>query len=58
MVRLHAVVSGLKYYTCSTIKYDNCDLMHFPYDHYNITPPLTLAQVQAQNNSCPCSALH
>ena len=37
-----------------SIKYDNCDLMHFSYDHYDITPTLTLAQVQVQNNSCPC----
>ena len=45
-------------FLCFTIKYDNSDLMQFSYDHYDITPTLTLAQVQAQNNSCPCSALH
>ena len=32
--------------------------MHFSYDHYDINPTLPLAQVPAQNNSCPCSALH
>ena len=46
------------FFPCPTIKYDNCDLMHFSYDHYDITPTLTLVQVQVQNNSCPCSALH
>ena len=45
-------------FPCPTIKYHNCDLMHFSYDHCDITPTLTLVQVQAQNSCCPCSALH